>query len=88
MYKNSERRFIDFLKPYTTSYIGSVLLAIASVFWGLAPYYILYRLLTGLVSNFSYKDIIINTFFILTAFVLLSISGKVLWRRGGGNWMS
>ena len=24
MYKNSERRFIDFLKPYTTSYIGSV----------------------------------------------------------------
>ena len=36
-----KRRFIDFLKPYTTSYIGSVLLAIASVFWSLAPYYIL-----------------------------------------------
>ena len=70
MYKNSERRFVDFLKPYKNSYIGSVLLAIASVFWGLAPYYILYRLLTGLVSGFSYKDIIINTFFILAAFVL------------------
>mgnify|MGYP000567553579 FL=1 len=70
MYKNSERRFVDFLKPYTTSYIGSVLLAIASVFWGLAPYYILYRLLTGLVSGFSYKNIIIDTFFILAAFVL------------------
>ena len=70
MYKNSERRFIDFLKPYTTSYIGSVLLAIASVFWGLAPYYILYRLLTGLVSGFSYKDIIMGTLFILIAFVL------------------
>ena len=70
MSKNSERRFVDFLKPYKNSYIGSVLLAIASVFFGLAPYYILYRLLTGLVSNFSYKDIIINTFFILTAFVL------------------
>ena len=70
MYKNSERRFVDFLKPYKNSYIGSVLLAIASVFWGLAPYYILYRLLTGLVSGFSYKDIIINTFFILIAFVL------------------
>ena len=70
MYKNSERRFIDFLKPYTTSYIGSVLLAIASVFWSLAPYYILYRLLTGLVSGFSYKDIIMGTLFILIAFVL------------------
>ena len=44
MSKNSERRFVDFLKPYKNSYIGSVLLAIASVFWGLAPYYILYRL--------------------------------------------
>ena len=70
MYNSSERRFIDFLKPYTTSYIGSVLLAIASVFWSLAPYYILYRLLNGLVSNFSYKDIIIGTLFILAAFVL------------------
>ena len=70
MSKNSERRFVDFLKPYKNSYIGSVLLAIASVFFGLAPYYILYRLLTGLVSNFSYKDIIIDTFFILAAFVL------------------
>ena len=70
MSKNSERRFVDFLKPYKNSYIGSVLLAIASVFFGLAPYYILYRLLTGLVSNFSYKDIIINTFFIIAAFVL------------------
>ena len=70
MYKNSERRFVDFLKPYKNSYIGSVLPVIASVFFGLAPYYILYRLLTGLVSNFSYKDIIIDTFFILAAFVL------------------
>lgn len=70
MYKNSKRRFVDFLKPYKNSYIGSVLLAIASVFWGLAPYYILYRLLTGLVSGFSYKNIIIDTFFILAAFVL------------------
>ena len=70
MYKNSERRFVDFLKPYTTSYIGSVLLAIASVFWSLAPYYILYRLLTGLMSGFSYKDIIMGTLFILIAFVL------------------
>ena len=70
MSKNSERRFVDFLKPYKNSYIGSVLLAIVSVFFGLAPYYILYRLLTGLVSNFSYKDIIIDTFFILAAFVL------------------
>ena len=70
MYKNSERRFVDFLKPYTTSYIGSVLLAIASVFWGLAPYYILYRLLTGLMSGFTYKDIIMGTLFILAAFVL------------------
>ena len=70
MYKNSERRFIDFLKPYKNSYIGSVLLAIASVFWGLAPYYILYRLLTGLMSGFTYKDIIMGTLFILAAFVL------------------
>lgn len=70
MYKNSKRRFVDFLKPYKNSYIGSVFLAIASVFWGLAPYYILYRLLTGLVSGFSYKNIIIETFFILAAFVL------------------
>lgn len=70
MYKNSKRRFVDFLKPYKNSYIGSVFLAIASVFWGLAPYYILYRLLTGLVSGFSYKNIIIDTFFILAAFVL------------------
>lgn len=70
MYKNSERKFIDFLKPYTTSYIGSVLLAIASVFWGLAPYYILYRLLTGLLSGFTYKDMIMGTLFILAAFVL------------------
>ena len=70
MYKNSERRFVDFLKPYTTSYIGSVLLAIASVFWGLAPYYILYRLLTGLMSGFTYKDMIMGTLFILAAFVL------------------
>lgn len=70
MYKNSKRRFVDFLKPYKNSYIGSVLLAIASVFWGLAPYYILYRLLIGLVSGFSYKNIIIDTFFILAAFVL------------------
>ena len=70
MYNSSERRFIDFLKPYKNSYICSVLLAIASVFCGLAPYYILYRLLNGLVSDFSYKDIIIDTFFILAAFVL------------------
>ena len=70
MYKNSERKFIDFLKPYTTSYIGSVLLAIASVFWGLAPYYILYRLLNGLMSGFTYKDMIMGTLFILAAFVL------------------
>ena len=70
MYKNSERRFVDFLKPYKNSYIGSVLLAIASVFWGLAPYYILYRLLNGLMSGFTYRDIIIGTLFILIAFVL------------------
>lgn len=70
MYKNSERKFIDFLKPYTTSYIGSVLLEIASVFWGLAPYYILYRLLNGLLSGFTYKDMIMGTLFILAAFVL------------------
>lgn len=70
MYKNGERRFVDFLKPYTTSYIGSVLLEIASVFWGLAPYYILYRLLNGLLSGFTYKDMIMGTLFILAAFVL------------------
>ena len=46
------------------------MLAIASVFWGLAPDYILYRLLTGLMSGFTYKDIIMGTLFILAAFVL------------------
>ena len=63
-------RFYDFLKPYKIAYIGSVLLAIIGVFWGLAPYYILYRLLNGLLSGFTYKDVIRYSLFILMAFLL------------------
>ena len=45
-------------------------LAIVSVFWSFVPYYILYRLSNRLMSDFSYKDIIMGTLFILIAFVL------------------
>ena len=49
MYQSNEQRFSDFLKPYKASYIASVIMAILSVFFGLAPYYILYHLLVGVL---------------------------------------
>ena len=70
MHPNREKKFTDFLKPYAASYIGSILLAIAGVCFGLAPYYILYRLLTGLLAGAACKDVILGALGILAAFIL------------------
>lgn len=70
MHPNREKKFTDFLKPYAASYTGSILLAIAGVCFGLAPYYILYRLLTGLLAGAACKDVILGALGILTAFIL------------------
>lgn len=63
-------RFRDFLKPYKVAYIGSVVLAIIGVFFGLAPYYIAYRLLINIQKPVSILELFIAAFFMLMAFVL------------------
>lgn len=40
----------DFVKSWWGRYIGSILLAICGVFFGLVPYFVIYRLLTRLVQ--------------------------------------
>lgn len=65
-----KKRFGDFLKPYVGKYVASVALAIAGVFFGLVPYYIAYRLLIGLPTGYSYRELLVGAVLILAFFVL------------------
>lgn len=65
-----KKRFGDFLKPYVGKYVASVALAIAGVFFGLVPYYIVYRLLIGLPAGYSYRELLAGAVLILVFFVL------------------
>lgn len=65
-----KKRFGDFLKPYVGKYVASVALAIAGVFFGLVPYYIAYRLLIGLPTGYSYRELLVGAVLILAFFAL------------------
>ena len=60
-------RFKDFVKEHIPVYSVSVVLAIASVFFGLLPYYLVYRLLLAVVQGCSERMVLQYALLILLA---------------------
>ena len=63
-------QFKDFTKEHIPIYGVSVLLAIGSVFFGLAPYYLVYRLLLDIVQGCSERTVLQYALLILLALSL------------------
>ena len=63
-------RFKDFVKEHIPIYGVSVLLAIGAVFFGLAPYYLVYRLLLAVVQGCSERTVLQYALLILLALSL------------------
>ena len=63
-------RFKDFVKEHIPVYSVSVVLAIASVFFGLLPYYLVYRLLLAVVQGCSERMVLQYALLILLALSL------------------
>ena len=63
-------RFKDFVKEHIPVYSVSVALAIASVFFGLLPYYLVYRLLLDIVQGCSERTVLQYALLILLALSL------------------
>ena len=63
-------QFKDFTKEHIPIYGVSVLLAIGSVFFGLAPYYLVYRLLLDVVQGCSERTVLQYALLILLALSL------------------
>ena len=63
-------QFKDFTKEHIPIYGVSVLLAIGSVFFGLAPYYLVYRLLLAVVQGCSERTVLQYALLILLALSL------------------
>ena len=63
-------RFKDFVKEHIPVYSVSVVLAIASVFFGLLPYYAVYRLLLRIVQGCNGQTVLWYALLILLSLAL------------------
>ena len=61
---------MDFVKLQIPAYIISVFLAVVGVFFGLLPYYMVYRLLTNIYKSADITTVLMYASFILISFVL------------------
>jgi ATP-binding cassette subfamily B protein len=63
--------FKDFIKPNKWRYAVSITLAICGVFFGLIPYFVIYKLLIGLTqTQCTTNDVVINVGVILISLIL------------------
>lgn len=70
MKRSKKSKFMDFLKIKIPIYIVSVFLAVVSVFFGLLPYYMVYRLLIKITEYGDIKTVLIYAVVILLSFTL------------------
>ena len=70
MKRSKKLKFMDFLKIKIPIYIVSVFLAVVSVFFGLLPYYMVYRLLIKITEYGDIKTVLIYAVVILLSFTL------------------
>ena len=70
MEQSRKTEFMDFVKLQIPTYIISVFLAVVGVFFGLLPYYMVYRLLMDISESAETDTVVMYAVFILISFAL------------------